>query len=46
MTIGIDVFELPTDFDPKRDPVVRMAMRRFGSGCRDITRMRVPRIRS
>jgi TolB-like protein/Tfp pilus assembly protein PilF len=29
MTIGIDVFDLPTDFDPKRDPVVRMAMRRL-----------------
>jgi tetratricopeptide (TPR) repeat protein len=28
-TIGIDVFELATDFDPKRDPVVRMAMRRL-----------------
>ena len=28
-TIGIDVFDLSTDFDPKRDPVVRMAMRRL-----------------
>ncbi len=28
-TIGIDVFHLPADFDPKRDPVVRMAMRRL-----------------
>jgi hypothetical protein len=29
MTIGFDVFDLSTDFDPKRDPVVRMAMRRL-----------------
>lgn len=29
MTIGIDAFDLSTDFDPKRDPVVRMAMRRL-----------------
>jgi tetratricopeptide (TPR) repeat protein len=29
MTIGVDVFDLSTDFDPKRDPVVRMAMRRL-----------------
>jgi tetratricopeptide (TPR) repeat protein len=28
-TIAIDVFDLPTDFDPKQDPVVRMAMRRL-----------------
>ncbi|MBV8865319.1 MAG: hypothetical protein JO210_07965, partial [Acidobacteriaceae bacterium] len=28
-TIGIDVFDFSTDFDPKRDPVVRMAMRRL-----------------
>lgn len=28
-TIAIDVLDLPTDFDPKRDPVVRMAMRRL-----------------
>lgn len=28
-TIGIDVFDLSSDFDPKRDPVVRMAMRRL-----------------
>jgi tetratricopeptide (TPR) repeat protein len=28
-TIGVDVFDLSTDFDPKRDPVVRMAMRRL-----------------
>ena len=28
-TIAIDIFDLPTDFDPKSDPVVRMAMRRL-----------------
>ena len=28
-TIAIDVFDLSTDFNPKRDPVVRMAMRRL-----------------
>lgn len=28
-TIGVDVFDLSTDFDPKSDPVVRMAMRRL-----------------
>ena len=27
--IGVDVFDLPADFDPKIDPVVRMGMRRL-----------------
>src|SRR3954447_26011331 len=27
--IGVEVFDLATDFDPKRDPVVRMGMRRL-----------------
>ena len=29
--IGVDVFDLPADFDPKIDPVVRMGMRRLRS---------------
>ena len=42
--IGVEFFGLPSDFDPKRDPVVRMAMRRlrdrlqryyFGDGAAD-----------
>jgi TolB-like protein/tetratricopeptide (TPR) repeat protein len=42
--IGVEFFGLPSDFDPKRDPVVRMAMRRlrdrlqryyFGGGATD-----------
>ncbi|HEX4769281.1 MAG TPA: hypothetical protein VH351_00515 [Bryobacteraceae bacterium] len=28
-TIGVDAFDFPADFDPKRDPVVRMGMRRL-----------------
>ena len=29
--IGVDVFQLPADFNPKTDPTVRMAMRRLRS---------------
>lgn len=27
--LGVELFDLSTDFDPKSDPVVRMAMRRL-----------------
>ena len=29
--LGVDVFDLPADFDPKSDPVVRVGMRRLRS---------------
>lgn len=29
--IGVDIFDLPADFDPKQDPIVRMGMRRLRS---------------